>query len=136
MKARSGNLLKRGRAGFPGPSQHSKHAGSTDQVQPASKLNLKAVYGMGTIEGSKDFGNRALARRRQTRKRKVGRRKYRTGPPAASLRYIITLGGRYGDNLLAPFNCTGCGRLHLDPVGWNGPGLPLCADCADGGLKP
>lgn len=38
---------------------------------------------------------------------------------------------RYSQGLLAPFSCSRCGVIALDPLGWNGPRQPLCERCAD-----
>lgn len=51
------------------------------------------------------------------------------------LDYVRLLLERYAAGLLGPFECSRCGRMALDPIGWNGPGKPLCPSCADGNGK-
>jgi hypothetical protein len=36
---------------------------------------------------------------------------------------------RWRRGLLHPFRCVRCGNLALDPLGWDGPERPICADC-------
>jgi hypothetical protein len=67
----------------------------------------------------------------QPPKRLVRRRQYQSYRPLSSLAYPIRLGTRYGEELLVPFVCARCARPALDPIGWNGPGQPLCERCAD-----
>lgn len=52
-------------------------------------------------------------------------------PVSSTIRYVIRLGYRYSLGLLNGFHCTQCGRLQLDPLGWNGRRQPLCEACAD-----
>lgn len=53
---------------------------------------------------------------------------------AAALKdaYVDLVVSRYSLKLLQPFRCAVCGVMALDPIGWNGPGQPLCELCADG----
>jgi hypothetical protein len=51
---------------------------------------------------------------------------------AVCCNYWAMIAQRLSERLLSSFNCSACGILACDPLGWNGPGLPLCADCADG----
>jgi hypothetical protein len=48
-----------------------------------------------------------------------------------SLAYARLVVSRCSQGLLEPFRCAICGLMALDPIGWNGPGQPLCAGCAD-----
>lgn len=52
---------------------------------------------------------------------------------AAALKdaYVDLVVSRNSQKLLEPFRCAACGIMALDPIGWNGPGQPLCAGCAD-----
>jgi hypothetical protein len=43
---------------------------------------------------------------------------------------------RYTSGLLAPFICSCCGVIALDPIGWNGSGRPLCESCSDPEGRP
>ena len=49
----------------------------------------------------------------------------------SSLTYTRLIVSRCSQGLLEPFRCAVCGVIALDPIGWNGPGEPLCAACAD-----
>ena len=51
--------------------------------------------------------------------------------PAASQRYFRLLVERYAEGLLEPFSCSRCKIAGLDPVGRQGKGEWLCANCAD-----
>jgi hypothetical protein len=57
------------------------------------------------------------------------RRHYLRHRPFASS-YSHLLSERYAQGLLEPFYCTRCGEASLDPLGWNGRGMPLCGRCA------
>jgi hypothetical protein len=45
--------------------------------------------------------------------------------------YSRLLDQRCAYGLLALFQCSGCGAVALDPLGWNGPHRPLYGACAD-----
>ena len=45
--------------------------------------------------------------------------------------YMRLLVRRCSYGLLWPFRYSECGITALDPIGWNGPGQPLCELCAD-----
>jgi hypothetical protein len=45
--------------------------------------------------------------------------------------YASLLAERFANGLLDPFQCAGCGRLHLDPGGTTEDRQPLCIWCAD-----
>jgi hypothetical protein len=45
--------------------------------------------------------------------------------------YLGLLAERLSQGLLNRFHCSGCARLAIDPIGFNGRGQPLCANCAD-----
>jgi hypothetical protein len=51
--------------------------------------------------------------------------------------YQRLLAERLHCRLLRPFICSLCRCLALDPIGWNGRGLPLCeaCACAEGGVR-
>jgi hypothetical protein len=66
---------------------------------------------------------------RKTTKRLV--RKYRKRTSSARLEYIALLIQRYAAGLLAPFKCSSCNAWSLDPIGWNGPGKPVCQPCSE-----
>jgi hypothetical protein len=44
---------------------------------------------------------------------------------------LSLLAERYASGLLMPLTCSQCGQRSIDPLGWNGPRLPLCGRCAD-----
>jgi hypothetical protein len=52
---------------------------------------------------------------------------------AAALKdaYVDLVVSRCSQGLLEPFQCTVCGVMALDPIGWNGYRQPLCGFCAD-----
>jgi hypothetical protein len=60
------------------------------------------------------------------------RRKYRPTGRNATADYVALLAERLGQGLLAPFVCSRCRVKHLDVLGWDGRGRPLCWRCADG----
>jgi hypothetical protein len=48
------------------------------------------------------------------------------------LRQAILLGIANAVGELPAFTCSACGKVGLDPCGFNGPAKPLCEKCADG----
>jgi hypothetical protein len=42
--------------------------------------------------------------------------------------YLSLLAERLSQGLLSPFHCSGCTRLAIDPIGFNGRGQPLSSD--------
>jgi hypothetical protein len=54
----------------------------------------------------------------------------------AHLSYLSLLAERSGSGLLEPFQCTRCGRLHLDLGGITTENRPLCVWCADPATCP
>jgi hypothetical protein len=50
--------------------------------------------------------------------------------------YLALLIERHLDGLLPIFQCAICRRPSLDPIGWNGRGLPLCETCSEEGDQP
>jgi hypothetical protein len=77
--------------------------------------------------GKEEPGSRPSKPGRRSKKLVRGYRPYRH---FASI-YSRLLAERYANGLLTPFRCAGCTTLTLDPVGWNGPHMPLCEICVD-----
>jgi hypothetical protein len=51
---------------------------------------------------------------------------------APTLEHVLRLGIANALGELPAFTCSRCGKVSLDPCGWDGPGKPLCDKCADG----
>jgi hypothetical protein len=82
----------------------------------------------------KNGTGRLACKQNRTRENDKLGRKYRHRRRNASVAYFRMLAEREAQGLLFWFSCSRCGSYSLDPIGWDGPGRPLCETCADGAI--